>query len=98
MDFAGFDWDDGNEAKCRKHGVATNIIEAQFQRGLVILPDEVHSLHERRFRGLGRTEEGRAIFVVFTLRRRGRDVFIRPISARYMHKKEAERYAEIYET
>jgi uncharacterized DUF497 family protein len=33
-----------------------------------------------------------ATFVVFTLRRRGDAVLIRPISARYMHKKEIKAY------
>ena len=33
-----------------------------------------------------------AIFVVFTLRRRGDDILIRPISARYMHDKEVKSY------
>ena len=65
--------------------------------GLVILPDEAHSKKEQRFRAVGRTEQGRAMFVVFTLRQRGIDVLIRPISARYMHKKEADHYAEGYE-
>ena len=97
MEFSGFDWDDGNLAKCRKHGVSTDAIESLFRRGLAILPDEAHSKKERRFRAVGRTEQGRAMFVVFTLRRRGMDVLIRPISARYMHKKEADHYAKIYE-
>lgn len=98
MEFSGFDWDDGNLAKCRKHGVSTGTIENLFRRGLVILPDEAHSQKEQRFRAVGRTEKGRALFVVFTLRRRGVDVLIRPISARYMHKKESDHYAETYET
>ena len=33
-----------------------------------------------------------AIFVVFTLRRRGDDILVRPTSARYMHDKEVESY------
>jgi hypothetical protein len=97
MEFSGFEWDDGNLAKCRKHGVSTDAIESLFRQGLVILPDEAHSKKEQRFRAVGRTEQGRALFVVFTLRRRGIDVLIRPISARYMHKKETDHYAEIYE-
>jgi uncharacterized DUF497 family protein len=31
-------------------------------------------------------------FIVFTLRRTGDEVLIRPASARYMHKKEMETY------
>jgi uncharacterized DUF497 family protein len=37
------------------------------------------------------------MFVVFTVRRRGDEVLIRPIGARYMHRKEIEHYAKSYE-
>jgi uncharacterized DUF497 family protein len=40
----------------------------------------------------GKTTAGRAIFVVFTLRRRGDHILIRPISARYMHGNEVKSY------
>jgi uncharacterized protein len=82
MEFSGFDWDSGNLEKCQKHGVSADIIEALFDRPI------------RRLRAIGKTAEGRAIFVVFTLRRRGDDIFIRPISARYMHEKEVRNYEE----
>ena len=36
--------------------------------------------------------EGRYIFVAFTLRQRGERILLRPISARYMHKKEIRHY------
>lgn len=97
MEFTAFDWDEGNLAKCRKHGVSTAAIESVFRRGLTVLPDNAHSQKEQRFRAIGRTERGRAIFVVFTLRGRGDEVLIRPISARYMHKKEVDHYAKTYE-
>jgi uncharacterized protein len=32
------------------------------------------------------------VFIVFTLRRKGDEVLIRLISARYMHKREIEEY------
>ena len=64
----------------------------------MILPDEAHSWNERRFRAIGQTPEGRALFVVFTMRRRGTDTLIRAISARYMHRKEADHYAKTYKT
>jgi len=64
----------------------------------MILPDTEHSQKEFRFRAIGRTEQERAIFVVFTMRRRAGERFIRPISARYMHKKEVEHYAKTYKT
>jgi uncharacterized DUF497 family protein len=98
MEFSGFDWDQGNLSKCHKHGVSRETIEALFRAGLIILPDEAHSAGEVRFRAVGRTEQGRALFVVFTLRRRGAGMVVRPISARYMHKKEADHYAKTYET
>jgi hypothetical protein len=97
MDFDGFDWDKGNRDKCRRHGVATGTIEQLFRRGLIVLPDEEHSPSEQRFGALGRTGDGRGIFVVFTMRRAETGLLIRPISAGYMREKEVRRYEEIYE-
>jgi uncharacterized DUF497 family protein len=85
----GFDWDEGNRAKCEKHGLSTSVIESLFTRPLAILPDAAHSQRERRFRAVGRTDKGRG---VFTLRRKGDELLIRPISAPYMHKKEIDAY------
>jgi len=90
----GFDWDMGNRAKCEKHGLSVSAVESLFSRPLAILPDTAHSEDERRFRAIGRADNGRGVFIVFTLRRRGEEVLIRPISARYMHKKEIEAYEE----
>jgi hypothetical protein len=90
----GFDWDRGNRAKCEKHGLSTADIESLFERPLAILPDAAHSQRESRHRAIGRTDEGRSVFMVFTLRRKGDELLIRPISARYMHKKEIEAYEE----
>ena len=88
----GFDWDKGNRAKCEQHGLSVSTIEELFTRPLALLPDTAHSQNERRFRAIGRTEKGRGVFFVFTLRRKGEEVLIRPISARYMHKKEIEAF------
>ncbi len=82
MEFSGFDWDQGNRSKCQKHGVSPSTIESLFAGPVAILPDAEHSESERRFRAIGRTKQGRSVFVVFTLRRRDDDVPIRPISAR----------------
>ena len=49
-------------------------------------------LTEERFVAVGRTAEGRPLFVTFTLRSRLGKQLIRPISARYMHRKEIEKY------
>jgi uncharacterized protein len=90
----GFDWDRGNRAKCAKHGLPVALIEDLIARPLAILPDAAHSQRENRFRAIGRTDKGRGVFIIFTLRRKGRDeeLLIRPISARYMHKKEIDAF------
>lgn len=85
---SGFEWDQGNLAHCQKHGVSRSEIESVFSSRVDILPDEGHSRTEKRFRAIGRTRFGRAVFVVFTIRRRDGRRFIRPVSARYMHRAE----------
>ena len=92
MEFSGFEWDQGNRSKCQKHGVSPQAIEGLFSGPVAILPDSEHSEEEHRFRAIGRTKQGRAVFVVFTLRRRDAEVLIRPINARYMHDKEVKSY------
>ncbi|MGA8585036.1 MAG: BrnT family toxin [Roseiarcus sp.] len=47
---------------------------------------------EMRYPAMGRNTLGRPLFVVFTLRRIGEGLIIRPISARYAHEKEATRW------
>ncbi|MGA9354294.1 MAG: BrnT family toxin [Terriglobales bacterium] len=88
----GFDWDKGNRAKCEKHGLSASSVEGLFTRSLAILPDAAHSEGEQRFRAIGRTDKGRGVFIVFTLRRKDDELLIRPISARYMHKKEVDAF------
>ncbi|MDP3315875.1 MAG: BrnT family toxin [Devosia sp.] len=95
---ARFDWDAGNVAKCMKHGVTVDEIEALFGSGARALPDVMHSDEEERFIATGRTTEGRALFVVFTLRQLGEDRLVRPISARYMHAREVKRYEQTSKT
>ena len=92
---AGFDWDDGNREKCRKHGVTLGEIESAFHRGtLRVFPDPAHSVGETRFLGIGRTASGRYVLVAFTYREIQTQRFIRPISARFMHTKEIKHYEE----
>jgi uncharacterized protein len=93
MEFSGFDWDHANRPKCQKHGVSIVEIEILFAGTIVILPDIDHSGTERRFRAIGRTSTGRLIFV-FAERGRDPHMKIRPIGARYMHRKEASNYEE----
>jgi hypothetical protein len=91
---AGFDWDDGNRTKCRKHGVSIEEIESVFDSTIIVIPDAAHSASEPRMRAIGRAASGRHVFVVFTIRIQGSRELIRPISARYMHRKEVERHEE----
>jgi uncharacterized protein len=92
IDSLEFDWDEGNRAKCQKHGLSAEEIESLFQRPLSVFPDPEHSSEEERFIGIGKTDEGRSVLTVFTLRTRGEAILLRPISARYMHKKEIDHY------
>jgi uncharacterized protein len=63
-----------------------------FSRPVAVFPDPSHSRGEERFKAIGRSDAGRHIFVVFTLRTRDGNPFIRPIGARYMHRKEIDHY------
>jgi uncharacterized protein len=87
-----FDWDAGNRDKCRKHGVSLAEIEAVLGGQPLVTPDPRHSPRETRFIALGRTAANRPIFIAFTLRLKGGRLLFRPISARYIHAKEIERY------
>jgi uncharacterized DUF497 family protein len=95
-EFDGFDWDSGNREKCQKHGMSIAAIESMFQGPVVILPDKENSLNEQRYRAIGTTVKGRKAFVVFTLRHQGGTMRLRPISARYMHRKEVQAYEKAY--
>ena len=95
MDMAvvsGFQWDDGNRAKCQKHGVSIAEIEALFTHPIHLAPDVAHSTLETRFLAIGRGGGERPILAVFTLREQEGETFIRPISVRYMHQTEIEVY------
>jgi uncharacterized protein len=89
MEFDGFDWDHGNLNKCRKHGVSIEEIESLFDRAVLVGPDVAHSASEQWFRAIGATSRGRRVFLAFTWRVKNGRRLLRPISARYIHKKEA---------
>ena len=89
---AGFDWDDSNLEKCTGHGVSIAEIESVFQGEVWTFPDGAHSTRETRWLGIGRTAAGRHVFLAFTIRTRGGERWLRPISARYMHAKEVRHY------
>jgi uncharacterized DUF497 family protein len=68
-------------------------IEAVFRKPIAVVPDPRHSRVEER-KAIGTTAEDRHVLIVFTLRSRDGETFIRPISARYMHRKEVAYYEE----
>lgn len=86
----GFDWDKGNiDKNWLSHNVKPGEIEEIFfNEPLLISSDETHSQNESRFAALGITNEGRKMFLVFTIR----ETKIRTISARDMSRKERNLY------
>ncbi len=93
--FHGFEWDDGNRQKCQKHGVSIIEIEHVLSHAeTLITPDPKNPRSEPRFLAVGRTQEGRYTFVVFTPRQCADGIRLRPISARCMHKREVRKYEQ----
>ncbi len=86
----GFEWDESNAKKnWQKHQVTpAECEEVFFNKLLVVAEDVKHSKHEGRFYVLGKTDLGRKLFIVFTIRKE----LIRVISARSMNKKEKRSY------
>ena len=94
MEAAGFDWDEGNRSKCLSHGVSIAQIEAVFGHPHRLAPDVAHSKAETRFLVIGKGDGERTVFVAFTFRQLENGLFVRPISARFMHEKEIEHYEQ----
>ena len=86
----GFEWDDGNLTKSwDKHEVSEGECEqVYFRQPLIVRRDKKHSKLENRYYVLGRTDAGRLLFMVFTVRNNK----IRIISARDMTRAEKKRY------
>ena len=86
----GFQWDEHNAQRIwLKHSVTPAECEQVFfNRPLLTAPDIKHSGVEHRYYSLGSTDEGRLLFVVFTVRENR----IRVISARDMNRKERTEY------
>ena len=59
-----------------------------MRSGARVAPDPTHSAAEQRLIAVGRTAEGRRVFVAFCFR----GARVRPISARDMHAREIARY------
>lgn len=90
-EFDGFDWSGGNAEKNweRHHVTPLEAEQVFFNTPLLAGADEVHSHREKRFYALGQTDEGRRLFVAFTMR----TTRLRVISARDMSRKERRIYA-----
>lgn len=57
-----------------------------------VLLNQNHDSDEVRYHAVGQGLTGRYIFVVFTERKLDKVMLIRPISARFMHRKEISNY------
>ncbi len=90
-----FEWDEGNIKKSwERHRVShIECEEIFFNRPIIVKKDEPHSTSEDRYFVLGKTDAGRLLFIVFTLRGNK----IRIISARDMNRKERKIYEETQE-
>jgi hypothetical protein len=87
----GFDWDQANWRKSElKHGVAAAEAEEALLKDPLCQVDPRHSDDEQRYVALGETNEGRRLFISFTVRG-GR---ARVISARPMSRRERTIYDE----
>lgn len=87
-----FQWDEGNSNKNYfKHKVTNRECEEIFiDKNLLLFEDSKHSKIEERYGALGKTNEGRLLFIFFTLR----GDKVRIISARDTSRKEEKQYEE----
>jgi uncharacterized DUF497 family protein len=90
LECTGFQWDDGNiEKNWLAHAVHwSECEEVFFKEPLLIVADIKHSDKESRFYGLSQTDQGRLLFLAFTVRERQ----VRVISARDMSRRERREY------
>ena len=90
--FEGFIWDIHNLHKIANHGVIKEDVESLFSPNIYIFRDGSHSWSEDRLIGIGKEKNGRYIFVSYTHRTFVDKIFIRVITARFMHNKERDQY------
>lgn len=88
-----FEWDKGNIDKSyQKHGISPKEAEEVFaDNDSIVLPQIKHTQKEPRFIIVGKTLEGKQLFIVFTMRKEK----VRIISARRMHTKEVSKYEKV---
>lgn len=91
-DVEGFEWDDGNSSKnWKRHQVSQTEAEQVFlNRPVVVTTAGTRSKTEPRQFAFGRTEAGRLLAVVFTIR----GPLLRVISARPMSRRERSSYEQ----
>lgn len=89
---SGFEWDEGkSEKNWFKHQVSrAECEEVFFNEPVAAAPDVQPSHAEPRYYVLGKTDEGRLLFVVVTIG----DKLIRVISARDMNRREEKEYED----
>jgi len=88
----GFQWDEWNADKIwDKHQVSRAECEQVFFNEPLVAKDVDHSQDEQRYFVLGVTDQGRKLFIVFTIRNK----LIRVITARDMSKKERRIYDDV---
>jgi len=87
----GFQWDEGNSEKnWVGHEVTRAEAEQVFLNHPLLVGQSLREAGEPRHFALGKTDDGRQLTVVFTMRNR----LIRVISARPMSRAERETYAQ----
>jgi uncharacterized protein len=86
----GFQWNEGNLNKnLLKHNVENwECEQIFFNEPLIIIADLKHSKAEKRWAAFGKSDTGRLLTIVFTIR----GSLIRIISARDMSRKEIKFY------
>jgi uncharacterized protein len=91
-DIEGFQWDDGNSSKSwTRHRVTRTEAEQVFlNRPIVVAGDPTHSGTEARYFAFGRTDAGRWLAVVFTVR----GPLVRVIPARPMSRRERREHGK----
>ena len=85
----GFEWDRANIAHIANHKVLPDEAEEVFSdKDNIVEEDVEHSTVEKRFLIVGKTQEGRLLYQIFT--RRGDN--LRVISSRDINRKEVALY------
>jgi uncharacterized protein len=83
-----FEWDEGNEEHIAHHGVTSEEVEEAFFDPARLTVDVYNTTTERRRGLLGRTEDGRLLFVVYTRRAQA----VRVVTARDASERHRRRY------